>query len=281
MIALYWLWMGFALCTGLILGSFSNVAIGRWAVDKSVVAPRSHCPYCGTTLGPSELVPVLSWLWLRGKCGTCSSPIAPTYPLIELLGGLLGLLVYRRVIPNAASVDAAHLTAWAVLTVFVILLVIAAYVDLRHWIIPDQTSVYAIPFAVLSVVVLQFMDYDGWMAITWQTSVIGALVGAGALAAVSMVTRFIYGYQALGWGDVKLMGFIGAMVGPLPVIFVVFLVGSIIGSVVGLAYLLVRRRNGMLPFGPSLVLAAILYVLYGDVLTRVLVPGVGLALGWT
>jgi prepilin signal peptidase PulO-like enzyme (type II secretory pathway) len=71
------------------------------------------------------------------------------------------------------------------------------------------------------------------------------------------------------------------MVGPLPVIFVVFLLGSIIGSVVGLLYLLVRRRNGMLPFGPSLVLAAILYVLYGDVLTRALVPGVGLALGWT
>lgn len=281
MIALYWLWGGFALCTGLVLGSFSNVAIGRWAVDKSVVTPRSHCPYCATTLGPSELVPVLSWLWLRGKCRTCASPIAPTYPLIELLGGLLSLLVYRRVIPTTMHVDTPHLVAWGVLTVFIILLMIAAYVDLKHWIIPDQTSVYAIPFAVGAVVLLEWIGYDGWMSITWQTSVMGALVGAGSLAAVSIVTRFIYGYQALGWGDVKLMGFIGAMVGPLQVIFVVFLLGSIIGSIVGLAYLIIRRRNGMLPFGPSLILAAILYVLYGDVLTRLVVPSVGLTLGWT
>ena len=280
MTALYVTWATFALFTGLVLGSFSNVAIGRWAVDKSVVAPRSHCPYCGTTLSAQDLVPVLSWLWLRGKCRHCDSPIAPTYPLIELLGGLLSLLVFRRIVPTAAHVDPTHLIAWALFFIYVILLLIAAYVDLRHWIIPDETSIYAIPFGVATAVLLSSIGYDGWMALSWQSSILGALTGAGALATASLIARMIYGFDALGWGDVKLMGLIGSFTGPIPVLLVVLMLGSIIGAVAGLLHIAITRRRGMLPFGPSLVIAAIVYVLYGDLLTRTALPSVALTLGW-
>ena len=281
MTALYWLWFAFSACTGLVLGSFANVAIGRWAVDKSVVVPRSHCPTCGTTLGPVDLVPVLSWLWLRARCRHCGVSIAPTYPLIELLGGLLSVLVYRRVVPSPADVNAVNLTAWGILVVVVLLWLIAAYVDLEHWIIPDQTSVYAIPFGVASAGLLTAIGYQGWMAHTWQDAVVGALIGAGTLASASIAARYIYGFEALGWGDVKLMGFIGSVTGALPVLLFVLLVGSLIGVVVGLGYILVHRRRGMLPFGPSLVAAAVLYLLYGDVLSKVMFPSLALTLGWT
>src|SRR5690606_4825972 len=108
------------------LGSFYNVAIARWPDDRSVVAPRSHCPYCGTTLGPGELVPVLSWVVQRGRCRHCESPIAATYPVIEALGGCLSFLVFRRVVPGPEALDTANVVAWAVYFGFMSLLVIAA-----------------------------------------------------------------------------------------------------------------------------------------------------------
>lgn len=278
--ALYLTWSVFSLLTGLVLGSFANVAISRWAVDQSVIHPRSHCPYCGTTLTARDLVPVLSWLALRGRCRTCESPIPANHPLIELLGGMLGLLVFWRIVPGPSYVDLPHLAAWGFVYVFVLLLLIAAFVDLRHWLIPDQTSIYAIPFGFAASGVLTALGYTGWMYVDPASSVAGALVGAGTLATASLVARFVRGQESLGWGDVKLMGFIGAFVGPLPVLFIVLMLGSFVGAVFGLGHLAITRRGGMLPFGPSLVIAAIAHVLYGDVLARALVPGIAVSLGW-
>jgi len=269
----------FAVLVGLVIGSFLNVCIVRLPEDRSVVVPRSHCPKCGTTLAPTDLVPVLSWVWLRGRCRYCHTPISAVYPLIEALSGMLAWLVFRRIVTGPQDLDLTHAAAFAVYFGFVGLLVVAAYVDVRHWIIPDQTSLYAIPFAIAGVGFLQWIGYEDWPAIGWRASVSGALIGASTLATASIVARWVLRREALGWGDVKLMGLIGAFVGPIQVMFLVLLPASLIGSVASLAHLAATRRRAYLPYGPSLALGAVLYLLWGDLIARTFFPGVALWMG--
>lgn len=268
----------YSVLIGVVIGSFLTVCIARLPEDRSVV-PRSHCPRCGHKLGPVELVPVLSWVVQRGRCRHCGAPIPAWYPLVELLGGLLGWLVFARVVGGVGDLDVAHAAAWVVWFGFLCLLVVAALVDVRHWIIPDQTSVYAIPFGVLAAAVLQRLGYTGWPSVGWPQAVLGALMGASTLAAASLGARFVLRREALGWGDVKLLGMIGAFVGPAQVVFLVLLPASLIGSVAGLAHLAITRRRSYLPYGPALALGAALHVLYGDWIARAFFPGVALYLG--
>ncbi|MCA9568671.1 MAG: prepilin peptidase, partial [Myxococcales bacterium] len=131
MVALYPLYQGVAFVFGLVIGSFWNVCIARWPEDRSVVAPRSACPACGTPIAARDNVPVLSWLVLGGRCRACGTPIAPTYPLVELLGGLLAFLAWRRFVPTPADLDVAHVAAALVYFVFVSALVVGAFIDIR------------------------------------------------------------------------------------------------------------------------------------------------------
>ncbi len=269
----------FAVLFGLVIGSFLNVAIARLPEDRSVVTPRSHCPWCGTTLSPPDLVPVLSWLWLRGRCRHCKGTISPSYPLIEILTALLAWLVYQRVFGADPVFDPAHVVAWLLWFTFLCLLLVAAYVDVRHWIIPDETSIYAVPLGILGALALQALGWEAFPAITWRESVTGALVGGSVLATASLVAMWVLGREALGWGDVKLMAMIGAFVGPLPVVFLVLLPASLIGSIASLAHLAWTRSRGYLPYGPSLALAAALYILYGDWIASRYFPGIAFWMG--
>lgn len=269
----------FAALLGLIIGSFLNVCIARWPEDRSVVLPRSHCPRCGTTLSARELVPVLSWVIQKGRCRHCDAEISPLYASIEVLGMLLSLLAFRRFVPGPEFLDVQHLTAWLVFYAFLAMLVVAMFVDIRHRIIPDEVTIYAIPAAIAMMGMLEFTGYSGWGAIGLEQSVIGAAVGGGGLAVAALVTAFLMRREGLGWGDVKLMGLIGAFVGPWAVVFAVLLVGSAVGAVVGLVHLAITRRRSLLPFGASLAPAAALWVLYGDVYVRLFLPGAAFRLG--
>ncbi len=271
-LALSALWHGFAFAVGLSLGSFANVAIDRLPADRSVIPP-SRCDTCGTRLGPRDLVPVLSWLWLRGRCRHCGAPIPAHLPLVELLVGLLSVLLWRRLVPGLHAIDAPHLAAWATYLGFLTLLVIATYVDIRHRIIPDEATVYAIPLGIGSAALLQWLGYDGWLAIPWREAVGGALFGGGMFALAAIVARGLRGTDALGWGDVKLVAMIGAFLGPLPGVMIVVLIGSVLGAVTGLAALVVLRARPWQPFGPSLALGAAAYVLYGREIVESLFPG--------
>jgi leader peptidase (prepilin peptidase)/N-methyltransferase len=264
---------------GLVIGSFLNVCIARLPEDRSIITPRSHCQSCGHTLGVRELIPVVSWLALRGRCSHCASPISPAYPLVEILTAMLAWLLFRRLVPELSALDAAHVVAWVAYFTFLCLLVVAAYVDVRHWIIPDWASIYAVPLGVIVAIVLPLVGYDGWLSLDWRQSVFGALVGGSALATASILARWVLGREALGWGDVKLMAMIGAFVGPVQVIFLVLLPASLIGSLISVAHLLWTRRRGYLPYGPSLALAGVIYVFYGDIIARRWLPGVALWMG--
>jgi leader peptidase (prepilin peptidase)/N-methyltransferase len=260
--ALLWFGQAFAVLYGLVIGSFLNVCIVRLPEDRSLW-PRSACPSCNTPIAWYDNVPVLSWLILRGRCRHCGARISPLYPLVELLSGLLGWLLFRRIFADPADLDLAHIAAWVVQFGFLGLLVVAAYVDVRHRIIPDETSIYAVPFGIAGAALLQLVGYDGWMSIGWRQAVVGATLWWLAFAALSWVALYLMDQVALGWGDVKLAAMFGAFLGPTGT-FAVLMFGSIIASTVGIVVTVAQGRRTYLPYGPPLALAAVLYVLWGE-----------------
>lgn len=262
---LYALWCGFAVLVGLSLGSFANVCIARWPEDRSVV-PRSACPSCGTPIAARDNVPLVSWLVLRGRGRCCGAPIAVTYPLVELFGGLLALLVFRRFVPDGFSIDAVHVTAWAFYLLFAGALSIGALVDIRHRILPDEVTVYAIPLGLAGSAALERLGSTDWLRPAFADSVIGALFGAVLFGTMAAGALFLTDREALGWGDVKLLAMIGSFLGFHPAVFLVLLAASLTGSVVGIIATVITRRRLYLPLGPALAGWALVYLLYGHVL---------------
>lgn len=267
--AILWMYAGFAVLLGLVFGSFANVLIARLPRDASLLTP-SHCPRCGHVVRWIDLVPVLSWVWLRGRCRDCKSPISPLYPLIELLGGLLGYLLFARIFTGIADLDLPHVLAFIVLGAFELALLVAFFVDLRHQIIPDQTTTWMIPVGVLGTVALVLVGFDGFPVVSWEQSVLGAVVGGAGLGAVAVGYRLLTGTDGLGFGDAKLLAMIGSFLGAIPGVWIVMIYASVFGLLAHLVVIIVRRRAGYVPFGPSLAGAATLFVLYGDVITPLL-----------
>lgn len=271
--ALYFTWQIAAFVLGAVIGSFLNVAIIRIPEDRSVISPPSACPACDTRLGVDELVPILSWLTLRGRCKHCGTPISPIYPLIELLTGLVAWLIFHRFVPDPSDLDLAHLVAFGVYLVFASLLIVSTFTDVRYRIIPEQTSLYAMPVGVLGAMLLEWLAYDGWLALGWRSSVLGVAVGGGFFAAMSWVYASLRGEVGLGWGDVRLMAMIGGFVGVFPGTWFAMLLSSMVGSVLGLALMVGSKERPHLPFAPALSLGALMYVLYGDILVTSILPG--------
>lgn len=272
MTELHLLFQGFSFLLGLVIGSFLNVCIARLPHGKSVVFPRSHCPQCGNLIAFYDNIPVLSYCILRQKCRHCHGGISKVYPLVELLSGAVALLLFRLVIPDGSLLDAAHISAWACFFGFSSLLIVASCVDVKFRIIPDETSIYAVPVVILISAGLQWVGYDGWMGIGWRQSVLGALAGGGFFALVALGALFLWKREALGWGDVKFMALLGAMVGPWPGTLFVMLWGSVLGSLAGLAAIAIWRKRPLLPFAPALSVAAFIYLCYGERLLPVLHP---------
>ena len=264
----------FAFVIGAAVGSFLNVVIRRLPEDRSVVLPASHCPVCLHPIRVIDNVPIVSWVLLRGRCRDCKTKISPVYPMLELLTAGLGWLTFRRFIVDPDAIDLPHLLAWGVFFTFCCLLLVAAFVDVKWRIILDESSIYAVPFAIFASFTLEWVGYDGWLGIGWRQSILGTAMGGGIFGAAAVIALWLLKKEGLGWGDVKLMAMIGAFVGPMPGTWAVMFLGATLGSVVGLVHLLVTRRRQYLPLGPSLSLAALVYVFYGDVLLRGGLPGI-------
>jgi len=239
------IWILFALL-GLCLGSFLNVVIYRLPRDLSLWRPGSRCPGCGTPIAPYDNVPVLSYLLLRGRCRKCQIPISPRYPAVELAGAAC-LLVSAFVSDG--------LLATTVRSVFLLAMVAVTLIDLDHRIIPDEISLSGV---VLGLIVCPFIG------VPRLEGLIGAVVGAGALLGVAMAYRAIRNVAGMGMGDVKLAAMLGAFLGWKGV-FLTILLGSLMGSVFGIALLANRRATGRtaLPFGTFLAPAAGVVLLAG------------------
>jgi leader peptidase (prepilin peptidase)/N-methyltransferase len=182
-------------------------------------------------------------------------------------------------VPGPADLDAAHAAVWAYYLCFVAMLVGQTYIDIRHYIVPDEFSIYAIPVGVLGALGARAL---GATAVpTWQESVVGALIGGSLLAAVAGVYWLVRREEGMGLGDVKLLAMIGSFLGTLPALPLVLMVASATGAAVGLVLLAVRRRGlrSAVPFGPFLAFGAIVHLLHGEALLRGLFPGFEVVFG--
>jgi leader peptidase (prepilin peptidase)/N-methyltransferase len=263
------LWV-FVFAFGAAIGSFLNVVIYRLPRAESVVTPPSHCFSCGARLGLWDLFPVLSYLWLRGKCRHCGARFSPRYALVEAACGAVAVL----------SGLTFGLSLYA-LALFVVCLCLIAvfYIDLDHMIIPDE---FVAIIAVLGLVndgwtliaerganALRFAEQIGGTTYTvyLPRSVVGLLVGAGLLLFVGWVFEKIMGKPSMGGGDVKLAGAMGTWLGPGYLFLSYFLIAVVAGAVVGLAAMALKQRGrrDYIPFGPMLAAAGIAMLLWGDV----------------
>jgi len=233
---------------GTVVGSFLNVCIARIPAGKSVVYPPSICPQCGARIRPWDNVPLLSFLWLRGRCRDCGTGISWRYPLVEALTGAL----------FATNLWMFGLTPWAaVASAFAAALVVISFIDLDHQIIPDVIS---LPGIVAGLV----LAVPGWGP-SLVDRILGMLLGGGLLWAVAVFYEWARNREGMGGGDIKLLAMIGAFLGWRGVL-VTLLVGSLLGaSVGGLRIALRRAEAGVpIPFGPFLAVGAIVALYWGD-----------------
>ncbi len=230
---------------GLLIGSFLNVVAHRLPAHMSLSMPASHCPACETPIKPYDNIPVLSWLVLRGRCRSCSEPIAARYPLVEAGTALL-----------FAAVVAVHYADTAALVlglVLVAFLVPIALIDLDYRIIPNRIT---LPAAVVAIVLGTALDPGG------QVERLIAGAAAGAVLALPALLR----PNGMGMGDAKLVAVLGLYLGAavVPALFVAFIVGTILGVVIIARKGMVQGRKTAVPFGPFLALGAVVGVLAGN-----------------
>jgi leader peptidase (prepilin peptidase)/N-methyltransferase len=267
---------------GACLGSFLNVCIYRIPRELSVVKPRSHCPHCGKMIPWYLNIPLVSYLALRGKCRYCGVAITSRYFVVELLVGVLFLLVWLKFDfqDGTRLLGLVPITDWRLVPVYWLMLsglVLGTFVDFEHLIIPDRVSLGGIVAGVLLSAAVPSLHGATTVVDALRASALGAAVGWGSLWAVGVIGKLMFRKEAMGFGDVKLLGAIGAFAGWQGVLFTI--VGSsLFGSLVGVTLVLTGRKamQSRIPYGPYLALAALLWVFWGpalvDLYIRLLLP---------
>jgi len=230
------------LLVGLIIGSFLNVCIYRIPKGESVAFPPSHCPVCGHKIKWYENIPVFSYIFiLKGKCSQCKGNISIQYPIVEFITGILFYIFFLRF--GLGILGMKYL-------IFICLLVIGIWVDFIHYYIPDRIS--------LSIFIIGIMT--SFFTIGFERSVLGA----GSFALFYIVLYGFgesFGYEIMGFGDVKLSMGIGAMVGyfSLYQVFIFLNVAFISGAIIGVGLILLKKktRKDIMPFGPYIAIAGL------------------------
>ena len=256
---------------GLCIGSFLNVIIYRlpimmqkeWRHDCleyleqaadpqqdrfNLVLPRSRCGHCGHPINALENIPILSFLLLRGKCAECKTAISIQYPMVELFTAIVSLLVGWRfgVSPQAL---AALVFSWC--------LIAASGIDIGHKLLPDSITLPLLWLGVLLALFNVFVDLE--------TSVLGVIFGYLSLWSIFIVFKLITGKEGMGHGDFKLLAMLGAWCG-WKMLFVIVLTSSLVGAIVGITMILLKKtdRSTQIPFGPYLAAAGWLSLLWGQ-----------------
>jgi leader peptidase (prepilin peptidase)/N-methyltransferase len=235
---------------GLAIGSFLNVVIYRVPRKESVVRPPSRCPGCGSFLAARDNIPVVSWLLLRGRCRTCKAPISARYPLIELTTSVL------------FGITAARLGAVGALPAFLVVvagLVAISAVDLELFIVPNRI-LYPTLFMAAPMLLVAAAVGDDWGHA--RTAAIGGVLGFGLLLVIHLISP-----AGMGFGDVRLAGLIGMIVGWISVghVLVALFLGFLAAALVGMGLIAtgIKTRKDKVPFGPFLATGAILAILFG------------------
>ena len=280
---------------GLLWGSFANVCIYRWPPTdefpdgRSVIRPGSHCGACQAPIRWYDNVPILAWLWLRGRCRACQAPFSPRYLVVEAVtGALFGVAWWAAVVaPALWTPFDERLLHFAIYAGFCLVMVVIAFIDLDHKLILNKVTVPSI--------VVFYAASLAWPERRWLDGVIGAIVGYGLPWAIGEIYFRLTKREGLGLGDGMLLALVGALLGWRGVLVSLF-GGSMIGSVIGIGALLISRAGAdaapadaapgpadgaapagaatdgaptdeapsllraELPFGPFLAMAALLYL---------------------
>ena len=250
---------------GLAIGSFLNVCIYRLPQRVSIHSPRrSFCPECRTPIRFYDNIPVLSYLFLRGRCRHCNTEISKVYPLVELMTGILFLFSLYRF---GATVALFHSC------LFISLLIPIAWIDARWYIIPNAIILVGLIAGTVITLLIGLTHHDSGYLID---HLIGAVAGGASMALIAGVGTFLFrkqvalnpdGIGAMGGGDIKLMILIGLFLGGWPHLLIVIMASAFTGSIVGLALILLGKRSGggsRIPYGPFLVIGALLDLFWGN-----------------
>ena len=270
---------------GLLVGSFLNVVIYRlpimmqrnWRkecaeylqIDSgetepqepfNLAVPLSRCPNCNTPIKPHQNIPVISYLFLKGRCAACSNPIAARYPLVEAFTAITSALVAWHFGYSPQTVFALALT-WSLITL--------SFIDIDHQLLPDNITLPVLWLGLLLSLFGFFTDTNA--------SIIGAIAGYTALWAVYHLFKLITGKEGMGYGDFKLLALFGAWLGwqYLPVII---LLSSLVGAIIGVAMIIFAKHdhNTPIPYGPYLAIAGWIALLWGNDLNQLYLTATGL-----
>lgn len=235
--SLLWFGVVVSFIFGSVIGSFLNVCIYRIPNKMSIAFPPSHCFTCNNPLAARDLIPVFSWLWLRGRCRSCGAKISGQYPLVETLTALLFVWGFLQ-----GGLAWETLQYW----VFAGLVVVISFIDFEHKIIPNVIS---LPGIVIGYI-LACLVYGGFtLAPLW-----GIFLGYGIIALIIILSR-----GGMGWGDAKLLAMIGAFYG-MRLSFFSLMIGAFVGCIVGIVLMAGKKatRKTAIPFGPYLALGALI-----------------------
>lgn len=251
---------GFSFALGACIASFLNVVIWRVPRGESIVSPPSHCPKCDAPIRWWQNIPILSWLALRGKCAKCRAPISPRYILVELLGGVLFLAAFWK------------FGVWApFFWIWISLMIVGSFIDFDHQLLPDFVTVGGMVLGV-ALGVVDSCRLQAFAPVLWSLG--GLAFGFGLLWLVRFLGSVAFKREAMGLGDVFLMGAVGAICGPVAVL-VTLILSSVFGSLVGVGMILLNKaRLGKMveiPYGPYICMGCLAWMFYGEELVRLYV----------
>jgi leader peptidase (prepilin peptidase)/N-methyltransferase len=236
---------------GSAIGSFLNVCIYRLPRNLSIISPSSRCPSCNIPIKPYDNIPILSYIFLGGRCRVCKAGISFRYPLVESLNALLYVLVLWRFGFGLQAI---------VYSIFCSALIVITFIDLDFQIIPDRIT---LPGILIGLITGSFLMPDPFMRhslLGIKSSIIGFLVGGGLFYAIAVLSR-----GGMGGGDIKMMAMVGSLMGWKSVLLTTFL-GSLSGAVLGI-FLMIAKGKGRktkIPFGPFLALGTLITLFYGQ-----------------
>ncbi|MCB9480682.1 MAG: prepilin peptidase [Desulfobacteraceae bacterium] len=235
---------------GSCIGSFLNVCILRIPRDISIAFPPSSCTNCKEPIKWYDNIPVLSYIFLLGRCRNCKTKISIQYPLVELF---TGLTAFYTVFSFSLTLKAFFVF------IFACVLIVISIIDLHHQIIPDIISLPGIPFFFILALILNEIELTDL--------VLGILLGGGILYLIAFLYYFLAKKEGMGGGDIKLLAMIGGFIGYKGVFFTIF-VSSVLGTVIGIFLILLKGRDMKyaVPFGPFLSLGALIYIYFGDLI---------------
>jgi len=249
---------------GLGIGSFLNCVIYRLEKEKSFLKGRSYCPYCKQVLKWQDLIPVLSFLILKGKCRYCQKRISFQYPLVEIATGLLFLLIFYQIYDGLTVFIALQFLWLFVISCFLIIIFVS---DLKHFIIPDKIVypliVITFLYALFKILVISHWSLEFEVLKLLIYPILSAIFASGFFLIIVLVSRG----RGMGIGDIKLAFFMGLFLS-FPNILVSLFFAFVIGAIIGIGLILMKKKTlkSEVPFGPFLIIGTFIAFFWGQAL---------------